>query len=730
VIQILYNGDTVFHGDAAANGTDGLIMSGSVNLRVSLFGDELAEDTMTFRVNSNALTEPATGYSYLYTVNMEPVQTNDEEYYVIETGSVDWRNFTYGAPVLLYNRPGGSIIGRFYLLDVKQVSRKTLEFVCTDGIGMLARMGDHNGGLYNGETFGSVVGSIFAGSNIAYELVGDVRNATVRGRLPRANRRLNLADVLNSTGATIVESGGMLYIRYLSQNSPQEFSKVYLNGNDVSYGTQLATEVQVLEHSFYALASDPEVTLFDNTGESIAISNQLVVFNEPVHDLATTGTLTVSESNINYAVVSGVGTLVGQEYTHNTRVISRPTGLTGKRYVKILEDNQLIGLHNSANVSRRMAAYYSTPISAKVEGYDETGLILPGTMVSFTDAYGTERTGYVKSQSFDLGNKFREHYDVLTGWTPGPFGDSYSAYKTFTSSDITSGRINFPPSMVGKDALIVLFGGAQGGQGGYDGEAGEAPSGQANYGKIAPGGLGGMPGNPGDRGMVLSVQVAELPEYYDNASIGVGGAGGARNGGLGARGTATTLGSWSSADGSPLLVEHINFVDGTVYGEEGKTGTPGGNGGYGKGAGARGSYHYVAGPSQDGGAVLGIISGGAHDDGKYFYDTHDRYYYTGGAGGGGAAYLSYGNDGVAGYDPENWISYGGDGANATAFVGNIAATVGGRGGNGGGGGGGCACGLLTQGANETYGYNTAGAGGKGSAGTKGGDGLILVYYNE
>ena len=726
--QIIYNGDTVFHGDAAANGTDGLIMSGSVEQRISLFGEELAEDTMTFRINSNALTEQSIGYSYLYTVNMEKVQTHAGEDYVIDTGSVDWRNFTYGAPVVLYNKPGGTIIGRFYLLDVKQVSRKTLEFVCTDGIGMLARMGDHNGGLYTGQNFRSIAASIFAGSNINYGFIGNVGDEVIRGRLPRQNRRLNLAQLLIATGATLVENGGKLYIKYLSQNSPTALNKVYLEGNDISYGDELATEVQVTEHSFYALASDQETTLFDNTGEAIAISNQLVVFDEPCHDLTTTGTLTVSESNVNYAVVSGIGTLVGKEYTHNTRVITRATGLSGERNVKALEDNQLVGLHNSANVSKRMATYYSTPIAAKVEALDPNGTIQPGTLLSFTDAFGTARTGWLRTKQFALGNKTRASLDLLTGWTPGPFGSSYNAYRVFRAANISNGRLTFPAAMVGKQALIMLFGGAQGGQGGFDGEDGEAPQGYENVGVDAAGGLGGMPGEPGERGKVLSVQVDTLPAYYDNAAIGAGGLGGSRNGGIGAEGGATTLGAWSSADGSQLLDEHINLIDGTVYAEANVPGLEGGNGGWGRGIGDEGQ-----GTSTEGDSVS-TYSGGQAADGSawHIWTSSGRIYYdSGGQGGGGAAYGHAGGDATAATeDDEEFDGYGGNGANASTW-GRAAETRPGRGGNGGGGGGGSVLQLVTRqwSGSVSYGWNNPGTGGTGSAGGPGGNGLILVYYN-
>ena len=704
-------------------------MGGSVQKRISLFGEELSEDTLTFRIYNSALETSGGRYAYLYTVNMEPVKVRGGSgYYVIDTHSDDLRNFRYGAPVILYNKPGGTCIGNFYLLDVKQVSKKTLEFTCTDGIGMIARAGDHAGGIYNGTPFLDVLNEIMMSSGVFWGARGDLTNFRLWGRLPYASKRQNLADLLIATGATVTEEPVGMIFQYLPMPETEALPKIYLKGNKVNLGAELATEVQVVEHSFYALASDEVKTLFDNTGDSVDSQNQLIIFEEPYHNLAVSGSLTISESNANYAIVSGRGVLTGKEYTHNTHVISRPTGLTGTPNIKILEDNQLIGLSNSANVSKRMAKFYSTPISATVECLDEDGTLEPGEFVSFVDAFGTSRTGCVRSKSFNLGNKTKAHLDVLTGWSPGPFGESYNAYKVFRQSDIVNGRITFPSDMVGKQALIMLFGGAQGGQGGYDGEDGEAPSSRDYEGKDAAGGFGGQPGNPGERGNVLSVQVDSLPAYYDNASIGIGGEGGERNGGLGALGTATTLGSWSSAQGSQMTDIHVNLIDGTAYGVAELTGYAGADGGTGRGLGEDGLD-----TSSRGGSV-GISIGGNYANGGHWSSRSSlgrTNYYAAGQGGGGAARGNNGGDAEAAPEGSSagtgFHSRGGNGADAIPF-GRTTEVRPGRGGNGGGGGGG-SCLQSIYGPNfTTWGFNEAGKGGLGSEGGPGGNGLILIYY--
>lgn len=724
--QIKY-GQSLFHGDSARYGTDGLLISGDVQQRIALLGSELSADNLTFRVKSDALDDQEAGWTYLYDIYNEKIQTVDGGYYLIATGSVDWRNFTPGSVLDLYNKPNGTIIGRFYLENVKQVSRKTLEFTCTDCIGILMKMSDHKGGLYTGQTFLSIVQEIFAGSNINYSVEGTVRTARIRGRLPRDNRRNNLAKLLIATGATLTEKNGVVIIKYLAATSPQALGPIYLTGNDVSYCDDLATEVQAVEHAFYTFASDRTVTLFDNTGESVAVTNQLIVFDEPCHDLTVTGGLTISENNVNYAIVSGIGTLTGKEYTHTTRVISLSTGVAGRQNVKVIDDNELIGVHNSQNVTLRMAAYYSAEIAAVMDEYDQNGDLLPGTPVSFTDAFGTARTGWIRSKVFALGNKTKAKLDALTGWTPGPFGDSYTKYKVFRASDISSGRINFPSDMVGAQALVMLFGGAQGGQGGYNGQAGTAKTSVADIGVDAPGGYGGNPGQPGERGMVFSVQVQALPAYYTGAAIGAGGNGGAAGGSLGSAGGATTLNGWSSANGSQLMSEHINMIDGTVYARANVSGIAGGRGGYGRGIGEDGQD-----TSTKGGNV-GTAAGGAYGNGSFWRErvsSGQKMYWSGGTGGGGAAYGRAGYPGQSSSSESgSFDSYGGNGATPVAFA-QAAETQPGRGGNGGGGGGGSVLQKITYSwnGNVSYGWNHAGTGGAGSAGAKGGDGLILIYY--
>lgn len=736
-MQFIKYGNYRFHGNSEKYGKDGLFMSGSVEQLIALFGDQLAADSLKFVVNSRALQGDGTGYAFLLDINERLLQTSDGKYLVVKNVFPDYRDFKAGAVLDLYNNPDGQIIGRFYVEQVTQISRKTVQFTCTDGIGMLVKMEDHKGGIYeqaDNVTAGQLIAEIFSGSNLDYTVQSDVASVQCIGRLPRANRRKNLGDILVATGATLTESAGVLNIRYLGSDTPSMVpaSRVYLQGGSVSYNHP-ATAVEVVEHGFYDLASDESDTLFDNSDEAVTAISQLVIFDEPCHNLTTTGSLTIEESNVNYAIVSGIGTLEGQVYTHTTRVITRSTGVSAAENIVRLEDNQLVGVHNSANIAKRMVNYYKLPMQIEYDQLDPSGTLMPGTPVQVDDPFGVTRAGWISRKAFAIGNKVKARMRVLVDFVPGPYGSTYTDYAVFRASDITSeGRLNLPAAMQGKEALVMLIGGAGGGQAGYDGEQGEhgyAQAGTVYFGSPANGGAGGAAGAGGERPFVLSFQVVSLPSYYDGCAIGAGGAGGASNGALGSAGGATTLGGFTSADGSQPIDDIVNFLDGTVYAYLNTAGEAGAAGGIGSGydsinldTSTNGENHIC----EDG----TVNYGGAYINGKTFYHSYTSYE-TAGVGGGGAAHGANGNVGQGG-DPSTgfWRVVGGAGADAVAPL-QSPETQAGRGGHGGGGGGGASASWSKTDGQSGYSYDlgTGGAGGLGSAGGQGGDGLIVIYYN-
>ena len=243
---------------------------------------------------------------------------------------------------------------------------------------------------------------------------------------------------------------------------------VYMHGGSVT-NKDRATGVEVTEHAFYELPTDADAVLFDNTAEVTQAASQLVIFQEACHDLTVTGTLTLEESNANYAIVSGVGTLSGKVYTHTKRQISKSTGVVSNKVkVEKIENNELIGYHNSDYVAQRMANWYKVELGVGMEALDPTGALMPGSYVNLVDPFGQARTGWTRHKSFAIGNKTRATWDVAIDWTPGPWGSNLDAWELITESKTWT-------APAGVTSLRIVLGqGGKGGGGGSDGGYGQS----------------------------------------------------------------------------------------------------------------------------------------------------------------------------------------------------------------------------------------------------------------
>lgn len=711
-------GQDFFHGNSSRWGTNGLFMSGQVEQSIALFGNELAADSLTFVVNSKALVGDGTGYAFLLDADLKPLQTSDGKWLIAKQVYTDWRNFVPGAALDLYSTPGGTMIGRFYVQDVTQISRKAVRFTCTDCIGILDGMNDHNGGIYTGETVADICAEIFAGSGLSYSVGADVAAVECYGRLPRANRRTNLGKLLVATGATLSESNGTVLITYLGAGAPTTMYQrnIYMQGGSV-VNKDRSTGVEVTEHAFYQLNTDADAVLFDNTTEVTPVTSQLVVFQEPCHDLTATGTLTIEESNANYAVVSGVGTLSGKVYTHTQRQISKSTGVTSNKVkVEKIEDNELIGYHNSDYVAQRMANWYKVAVGVDMEALDPSGALMPGTYVNITDPFGDARTGWTRKKSFAIANKTRAAWDVAIDWQPGPWGsnvDAWDLFKTSTTWTVPAGVTS---------VTFYLGGGGTGGEGGGKGQSGESGSG----GESVKGGDGGVAGNGGAPGKVHTVTLAVTPGDVITISIGAGGGGGAKNSGAGSAGSATTIThngtTYTSADGVVPDSGFLNQFTGEIYSLTGPAGVPG-----------------AAGGAYDG---SGLVAGSVSDDQVWYggqpgssqiwhqgVGADRKSIYAIGGGGSGAAYGANGTNGTNGSYTSTRV-YGGNGADGPTALPKAHTAGPGCGGIGGcgGGGGGAGGPAETEGVTRTLYPGYGGAGGDGSVGGLAGDGWALALY--
>ena len=399
-----------------------------------------------------------------------------------------------------------------------------------------------------------------------------------------------------------------------------------------------------------------------------------------------------------------------------------------------------------------VTAYYSDSTSAVITTYS----ISP----SGTLPYGTTSV----TISYSEGG--------ITKTTTQNVSVSIRTYDYTNSTVITSGG-TYNLSGLGathRNIRVICIGGGTGGNGGRNGQSGASrgtcTSNNNNVGWQTvgggSGGAGGAGGNGGSGGKITVKDyiITSLSDEF-TIQVGTGGAGGTAgpNPTTGKTGTATSFTyngtSTSSSTGTASSTGYTDIFTSLTYAYAGTNGTAGGAGGnsgsvnmWSTGA---GHVKYEFTESENGTAVGSYAGGtaGAHDNDILSYSA-SPFLAMGcagvGGGGGGAAYGKQGSNGddascsSSGRDKLGKYGGGGDGANAAAPTTPNMYGCGGNGGHGGGGGGAAGQGLTVysskQPSSSGYYSNYAkyfeasgGSAGKGSNGTAGIGGCVIIYYS-
>lgn len=727
---------------------------------LDVIGNELSIDQFSVIVRRSGL---------LFTLADEPIFTLDEERLLAafqdEISQKNYmRELPYGTPVWWY--VDGGFYAKGYMKSVDRISANGFKITCVSGVGLLDTP-KHVGGIYVATPITTVLSSII-GNAFSYTVSQAVQNVLVYGRLRYDTRRNNLHWLLFSAGASLIkgDSSTDYVIDFLSDTVTEiPASRVSIQGS-VNYQLP-SNRVEVTEHAYFYDSSVATETLFDNTSETAA-DNLTVVFESPVYvsTLATTGTLTISESGVNYAVVSGQGTLTGKYYTHTTnlRVLTNNPNNEPER-VRRVENCELVTAINSLNVARRVLSYYQSAKTVKAK------LLVNGErcgqLVRLTDSFGELTQAYMAKMDTLVTSVVGAQCQLIEGFQPGSGGNVFT-HRLVVDREYIEAHGNTMPAPADYLKIVVISGG-NGGDGGYDGEEGQykyrgthpiwdpGEGGEVirNYQEIDDHrtlytyyydgqtiAAGGAANNAGSRGKVYAIEGAAVAGETITFDIGVGGTGGARNGGIGSAGTPTTvsvpsIGTISSESGL-ATAPYFDPFTGDAFALAGLAGVPGGAGG------AVDTVNMQGNSGGNGlpGSYVGSYSGGAGGHGMTITIRSfgvDYVSYLSGGGGGGAAFGANGGAGgnvTSRYDSQwrstdYWSGVGGDGANAQPHEKPVYGS-GGGGGNGGGGGGNCGAikNCLRGYADEDSGNysHEGGAAGKGSMGGDGGDGVAFIYW--
>nr|DAZ31296.1 MAG TPA: hypothetical protein [Caudoviricetes sp.] len=645
---------------------------------------------------------------------------------VIETEDRTITEFERSAPIVYFY--DGVQTGVFYVKSIDRNGPNTYKISATSAIGLLSE-NQHYGGIYSGETASELLASICG--TIPYEIKTNLADIKLYGWLPIATARDNLSQVLFAIGATIrTDLNGVLRIATLWDGISGNLGldRMY-QGPSVTNAAKV-TQVIVTEHQY--IKSGESSTLFEGATEA----GSIITFEEPVFNLSASG-FTILESGANYAKLSsGSGRLTGTKYTHNKIQIIRDIVSAKEPNVKKVENATLVSLINSAAVADRMKNYYkhAQSIQAPVVYKGES----TGNRVLTWDPYNKEPvTACIEIEDINISNTLKSTSKMLVGYKPPQTEDqTYYDYEDILTG---SGDYVIPDEVYSLTVVCIQAG--TGGQAGFDGESGgssqlivtskEQNAGGSWSDSPEDGGQGGEKGSPGAGGKAYRATIDVVPGQVIHYECGTPGVGGATNGAVGTAGGETTFGDLSSAQGAVSDTGYTDPVSGDVLakpGTEGVNGAAGGRGG--QASSRRGEY------GESGEDVPPNTGGQSGTPYEWSYDnlrSEQVRIYGGGAGGGAALGK---NGGPGGGETSGKGAEGGDGASPDPPEAPNKIGTGGNGGHGGGGGGG-AGGVFASaepfefgGAAGIWITNDGGSAGKGSRGSNGGPGGILVYYQQ
>lgn len=689
------------------------ILSISTNLSASIDGSTVAVDTCETTVRSN----PGIEVGLFVPSDADSLTTSDGKLLYVVTNEQLVGKVPFGTEVRTYE--GSTLIGLWYLESVTRVGRESYQFSLVSALGLLDDV-PHVGGIYTGQTVNALLSEIIQGT-FGYTVDSAIRNWRVYGWLPYGTARESLHQLLLSMGLNIFKNAnGTPRFGVLTSANPITVpdAEVYLEGN-VNYGSP-ATSIAVTEHQWVKAPGTQTETIFSNLDGTPAAENTTVVFSEPCYDLSTTGTLSIAESGVNYAVLNGVGTLEGKKYTHTQRILRKYSDASSTKPREVtVSDAYLVNTMNSLNVANRILSYHAN--AHTITGKMIWGSARPGNAIRVKNIFDEEETAIISKMDLISSATLAASFEAAADYNPGESGNNYTHRVEFTRP----GSWQKPYGV--KSIRVALVGGGQGGQSGGTGTKGQ----QGSQGGGGEGGIGGLPGVGGNIYIVdIEVPVAALTV---NVSTGLGGNGGkapfdTTPGGVnfgisgadpvsGADGTNTIIYyvyngrryEYSSLSGNPIEQGYSDVITGAVYGCVGLvTGQSGASGGSGGAVGESLSFEGATWAGGRPGQGNGDASGSA-----------------GGGGGGGAAVGNSGGDAMNAIRSNNfWYGgNGGKGADAqpqpdeTSIYG--AGGAGGHGSGGGGGGGSAGSVLLTGNGGEA---GVAGTGGKG------GPGIAIFYY--
>jgi hypothetical protein len=296
-----------------------------------------------------------------------------------------------------------------------------------------------------------------------------------------------------------------------------------------------------MEHTYTEPISGEPTVLFDNTGAESVYNKEVFFPNAPVIvSTITAGTgLTLVSATVNSAIVSGAGQLTGVPYLHSTKESTVGDPQSAEDKTISVPDCTMVNVINSQNLLLRLFAFYCPEGHIEVArgGIQYNGERC-GKVYRLKNAFRETVTAYMSSMTFTVSSFNKADIELYANYTPA---GQQGLYKNVIILDAATfaedgGTFTVPDGVT--EMKVVMIGGGTGGGSGWPGHNGEDAithtevESTANltavwYGaECGDGGEGGTGGSPGK---VYSV-VIQNPSATYSYTIGAGGEGGAHTG--------------------------------------------------------------------------------------------------------------------------------------------------------------------------------------------------------
>lgn len=291
----------------------------------------------------------------------------------------------------------GDLIGNFYLKNGARKNKSDYQLNNHDAIGVLDGS-EFPGGIYTGQSVGSVIEKIFVGEDFNYLLDETLHDIPLFGYIAYTTKHNALAQIAFAIGAVVDTSnydGVLIYPQQTTVSGiftqSDAFEGVTLEHSDVVTGIRLSV------HSWQQI--DESAELFNDTLSGTAE----IIFSEPHHHLSITGG-EIKRSGENYAVVSGTGSVVvltGKKYTHmTTSLLKENSTIVFNKNIKEVSDATLIYAGNAQAVLERVYEYYQR--AENVVGDVLLSNKTLGQLVEIDTGYDGNRTGTLESINYQF----------------------------------------------------------------------------------------------------------------------------------------------------------------------------------------------------------------------------------------------------------------------------------------------------------------------------------------